>query len=45
MTRTIDRKAFLKATKILRVSQQASPTALARLWRETGYAGGEIVRS
>lgn len=44
MTRTIDRKAFLKATKILRVSQQASPTALARRWRETGYAGGEIVR-
>lgn len=43
MTRTIDKKSFVKSTRILRVNQQVSPTLLARLWTEIGYSGREIV--
>lgn len=43
MTRTAERKSFLKGVRLFRVNQQVSPTALTRLWTEVGYEGREIV--
>lgn len=43
MTRTIDKRSFVRSMRILRVNQVVQPATLVRLWTEIGYLGGEIV--
>ncbi|MFO8037684.1 MAG: transcription-repair coupling factor [Anaerolineales bacterium] len=43
MTRTMPRRDFLKATRILRKGQKASLTELARSWIQTGYERASLV--
>ncbi len=43
MTRTLPRREFLKATRLLKVNQQISPDALIRLWFDLGYQPADTV--
>lgn len=43
MTRTLPRREFLKATRILKLSQRITPDALQRNWVELGYEHTDTV--
>ncbi len=43
MTRTLPRRDFLKASRVLKVGQQIQPEALQRNWVNIGYAAADIV--
>ena len=43
MTRTLPRRDFLKASRILRLGQSVSPESLQRAWVDLGYQPAEVV--
>ncbi len=43
MTRTLPRREFLKATRMLKVSQQITPDSLKRNWLDLGYQPSDTV--
>jgi transcription-repair coupling factor (superfamily II helicase) len=43
MTRTLPRREFLKAARLLKVNQQVSPDTLKRAWVELGYEPADTV--
>ncbi len=43
MTRTLPRREFLKATRLLKLNQQIAPDALLRTWVDLGYQPADIV--
>jgi transcription-repair coupling factor (superfamily II helicase) len=43
MTRTLPRREFLKATKLLKVGQEISPDSLKRAWVDLGYQPADTV--
>ena len=43
MTRTLPRREFIKATRLLKVGQTISPDALKRSWMELGYQPADTV--
>lgn len=43
MTRTLPRREFIKATRILKVGQQIAPETLQRTWMDLGYEAADTV--
>jgi transcription-repair coupling factor (superfamily II helicase) len=43
MARTLPRRDFIKASRILKVGQQVQPEALQRSWVDIGYQSAELV--
>ena len=43
MTRTLPRREFLKATRILKIGQSISPETLQRTWADLGYQPADTV--
>ena len=43
MTRTLPRREFLKATRVLKVGQEITPDALIRIWVNLGYQASDTV--
>lgn len=43
MTRTLPRREFLKATRLLKVGQQITPDALIHVWADLGYQAVDTV--
>ncbi len=43
MTRTLPRREFIRATKVLKVGQTVAPEALQRAWVELGYERADTV--
>jgi transcription-repair coupling factor (superfamily II helicase) len=43
MTRTLPRRDFLKATRLLKVGQEISPDSLQRSWMDLGYQPADTV--
>lgn len=43
MTRTLPRREFLKAARLLKVGQQVAPDTLLRIWVDLGYESADTV--
>jgi transcription-repair coupling factor (superfamily II helicase) len=43
MTRTLPRREFLKATRLIKVNQVITPDSLKRVWVDLGYLPADTV--